>query len=256
MLAVAASPRGWARSILRASRAGCRWPPTTSGAPSRGCAGTAWARTSPSGCGASTIWLVLLLDTLLIAYGGTVLGAAAALLLSFPAAATFAPRWTVGPARRLLELDAHRAGARACADLRLRLRPRSLRRHAGDRGAHHGRARQAVRRGARERRAWPGGWRSAPPAGPGRSRCASACCRNRCPGCSAIGLLRFEINVREASVLGIVGAGGIGEELYLAVRQFEYPDISAILVLILAHRDGDRPALRRLRRRVIGERAA
>jgi len=47
-------------------------------------------------------------------------------------------------------------------------------------------------------------------------------------------LLRFEINVRAASVLGIVGAGGIGEELYLAVRQFEYPDISAILLLIVA----------------------
>lgn len=47
-------------------------------------------------------------------------------------------------------------------------------------------------------------------------------------------LLRFEINVREASVLGIVGAGGIGQELYLAVRQFEYQDISAIVLLIVA----------------------
>lgn len=46
-------------------------------------------------------------------------------------------------------------------------------------------------------------------------------------------LLRFEINVRSASVLGIVGAGGIGEELYLVVRQFIYTDISAIVLLIL-----------------------
>jgi phosphonate transport system permease protein len=46
-------------------------------------------------------------------------------------------------------------------------------------------------------------------------------------------LLRFEINVRSASVLGIVGAGGIGEELYLVVRQFIYSDISAIVALIL-----------------------
>jgi phosphonate transport system permease protein len=53
------------------------------------------------------------------------------------------------------------------------------------------------------------------------------------PGVLSFGLLRLEINVREASVLGLVGAGGIGEELYLAVRQFEYPDISAIIVLIL-----------------------
>lgn len=47
-------------------------------------------------------------------------------------------------------------------------------------------------------------------------------------------LLRFEINVRAASVLGVVGAGGIGEELYLVVRQFICADISAIVLLILA----------------------
>lgn len=46
-------------------------------------------------------------------------------------------------------------------------------------------------------------------------------------------LLRFEINVRSASVLGIVGAGGIGEELYLSIRQFDYQDISAIVLLII-----------------------
>lgn len=32
-------------------------------------------------------------------------------------------------------------------------------------------------------------------------------------------LLRFEINVRASAVLGFVGAGGIGEELCLAIRQ-------------------------------------
>ncbi len=54
------------------------------------------------------------------------------------------------------------------------------------------------------------------------------------PNFASYTLLRFEINVREASVLGLVGAGGIGEELYLAVRQFEYTDISAIILLIIA----------------------
>lgn len=54
------------------------------------------------------------------------------------------------------------------------------------------------------------------------------------PNFASYALLRFEINVRAASALGIVGAGGIGEELYLSVRQFEYPDISAILLLIIA----------------------
>jgi len=47
-------------------------------------------------------------------------------------------------------------------------------------------------------------------------------------------LLRFEINVRGAAVLGVVGAGGIGEDLYVAIRQFEYPDISAIMLLLIA----------------------
>jgi phosphonate transport system permease protein len=46
-------------------------------------------------------------------------------------------------------------------------------------------------------------------------------------------LLRFEINVREATVMGFVGAGGIGDELLIAIRRFYYSDISAILVLII-----------------------
>jgi phosphonate transport system permease protein len=46
-------------------------------------------------------------------------------------------------------------------------------------------------------------------------------------------LLRFEINVREASVMGFVGAGGIGQELVIAIRQFHYSDVSAILVMIV-----------------------
>ena len=50
---------------------------------------------------------------------------------------------------------------------------------------------------------------------------------------ASYGLLRFEINVRGASVMGFVGAGGIGQELIEAVRKFYYSDISAILLLII-----------------------
>jgi phosphonate transport system permease protein len=46
-------------------------------------------------------------------------------------------------------------------------------------------------------------------------------------------LLRFEINVRGASVMGFVGAGGIGQELIVAIRKFYYSDVSAILLLII-----------------------
>lgn len=47
-------------------------------------------------------------------------------------------------------------------------------------------------------------------------------------------LLRFEVNVRGAAVMGFVGAGGIGQDLIEAIRKFYYSDVSAILVLIIA----------------------
>ncbi|MBB3974258.1 phosphonate ABC transporter, permease protein PhnE [Hansschlegelia beijingensis] len=53
-------------------------------------------------------------------------------------------------------------------------------------------------------------------------------------GFASYALLRFEINVRGASVMGFVGAGGIGQELISAIRQFYYPDVSAILLMIIA----------------------
>ncbi|MGV7213130.1 phosphonate ABC transporter, permease protein PhnE [Bradyrhizobium sp. UFLA05-112] len=46
-------------------------------------------------------------------------------------------------------------------------------------------------------------------------------------------LLRFEINVRESSVMGFVGAGGVGQELVVAIRKFYYSDVSAILLMIV-----------------------
>jgi phosphonate transport system permease protein len=52
-------------------------------------------------------------------------------------------------------------------------------------------------------------------------------------GYASYALLRFEINVREASVMGFVGAGGIGQELVVAIRKFYYSDVSAILVMIV-----------------------
>lgn len=52
-------------------------------------------------------------------------------------------------------------------------------------------------------------------------------------GYASYSLLRFEINVREASVMGFVGAGGIGQELVVAIRKFYYSDVSAILITII-----------------------
>ncbi len=46
-------------------------------------------------------------------------------------------------------------------------------------------------------------------------------------------LLRLEMNVRGAAVIGFVGAGGIGEDLLVAIRKFYYQDVSAMLVMIV-----------------------
>jgi phosphonate transport system permease protein len=46
-------------------------------------------------------------------------------------------------------------------------------------------------------------------------------------------LLRFEVNVRGATVIGFVGAGGIGQDLIVAIRKFYYSDVSAMLLMII-----------------------
>jgi phosphonate transport system permease protein len=46
-------------------------------------------------------------------------------------------------------------------------------------------------------------------------------------------LYRFESNVRSASVLGMVGAGGIGVILYEAIRGFAYAETTAVLLIII-----------------------
>lgn len=54
------------------------------------------------------------------------------------------------------------------------------------------------------------------------------------PDYLSYGLLRLEINVRAASILGFVGAGGIGQELFTAVKGFNHTDISAISIMLIA----------------------
>ena len=47
-------------------------------------------------------------------------------------------------------------------------------------------------------------------------------------------LYRFESNVRSASVVGMVGAGGVGVILYEVIRSFEYAHTSAVMLIIIA----------------------
>jgi phosphonate transport system permease protein len=53
------------------------------------------------------------------------------------------------------------------------------------------------------------------------------------PNLASYTLLRYEINVRASSIVGFVGAGGIGQELFVAIRKFYYTDVSAILLMII-----------------------
>jgi len=54
------------------------------------------------------------------------------------------------------------------------------------------------------------------------------------PDYLSYGLMRLEINVRAASILGFVGAGGIGQDLYKAIKNFDHTDISAIALMLIA----------------------
>ena len=46
-------------------------------------------------------------------------------------------------------------------------------------------------------------------------------------------LYRFESNVRSATVIGIVGAGGIGMVLWEYIRGFYYSETAAVMIIII-----------------------
>jgi len=73
------------------------------------------------------------------------------------------------------------------------------------------------------------------------------------PNFTSFTLWRFEINVRAASVVGFVGAGGIGQEFYTAIRMLYYEDISAMLILLVGCVFIIDMGCERLRHRMIGK---
>jgi len=180
-----------------------------------------------------TGWLKLLLDTVLIAYLGTLIGAVGAFTMAFLAATNLAPsatlRWSIkrvfefcrtvpnlvfalmfvsafglGPLAGILAIAIHSFGTLGKlfteALENIDMRPVEGVRSTGSRFI------EAMRFGALPQV---------------MSTFASYT------------LLRFEINVREGSVVGMVGAGGIGQDLFVAIRKFYYTDVSAILLMII-----------------------
>lgn len=53
------------------------------------------------------------------------------------------------------------------------------------------------------------------------------------PAFAGITVFRWDINIREATVLGLVGAGGIGMQLEASISTLAWPQVTTIFVLIL-----------------------
>ncbi|WP_237182098.1 phosphonate ABC transporter, permease protein PhnE [Roseomonas marmotae] len=197
-------------------------------------------------------WAWLLLQTSQMAALATLAGAAVALLLAFPAARNIAPaRWInivtrrgleaartvpeivyalifvwafgIGPLAGILAIFLHTTGAL-------------------------GKLFSEVMENT-DLRAWEGlrasgaNWAQA---------CRYGILPQVTPNLISYGLLRFEINVRGASVIGFVGAGGIGQELNLVISSNYYEEISAIVVLIILSVFVIDMISERLRHRVMG----
>ncbi len=54
------------------------------------------------------------------------------------------------------------------------------------------------------------------------------------PAFAGISVFRWDINIRESTVLGLVGAGGIGLQLEASLNTLAWPQVSVILVAILS----------------------
>ena len=54
------------------------------------------------------------------------------------------------------------------------------------------------------------------------------------PAFAGIAVFRWDINIRESTVLGLVGAGGIGVELSASLANVAWTQVSLILLTILA----------------------
>jgi phosphonate transport system permease protein len=71
------------------------------------------------------------------------------------------------------------------------------------------------------------------------------------PAFVGIAMFRWDINVRESSVLGLVGAGGIGMAMNAAIDTFEWQRVALILLVIFAVVVVSEVLVTQVRRRVL-----
>ena len=54
------------------------------------------------------------------------------------------------------------------------------------------------------------------------------------PTLAGISVFRWDINIRESTVLGLVGAGGLGVKLESALNTLAWPKVTMLLLVIFA----------------------
>ncbi len=179
------------------------------------------------------VWLWLLLETILIAFMATVLGLAGGFLLSFFAARNLTPGpVTLWVSRRVLEI------ARTVPDLVFALifvfcfgagplaGMLAIAFHtAGSLGKLYSEVNENIdMRPLEGVKAAGGSW---------FDQIRYGAVPQVMPNIISYTLLRFEINVRSSSIIGYVGAGGLGQEFRTALSYQEYTDLSALFLIIL-----------------------
>lgn len=177
-------------------------------------------------------WLALLLETIMIAFMATTLGVIGGFILSFPAARNLTPnRWALWISRRYLEI------ARTVPDLVWALifvycfsvgpmaGVLAISLHTcGSLGKLYSEVNENIdMRPLEGVKAAGGTW---------LDQIRYAAVPQILPNIISYTLLRFEINVRSSSIIGYVGAGGLGQEFRTAMSFQEYTDLSALFVII------------------------
>jgi len=178
------------------------------------------------------IWLQLLIETMLVAFMATTLGVIGGFLLSFPASRNLTPSkrilwisrryleiartvpdlvwalifvfcFSVGPMAGVLAIGLHATGAlgKLYSEVNENIDMRPL---------------EGVK-------AAGGSW---------FDQIRYGAVPQVLPNIVSYTLLRFEINVRSSSIIGYVGAGGLGQEFRVAMSFQEYTDLSALFLII------------------------
>ena len=73
------------------------------------------------------------------------------------------------------------------------------------------------------------------------------------PNFTTYTLWRLELNIRSAAIIGFVGAGGIGQELYHAISFNYYEDVSAIVLMVVMTITLIDLVCEKIRHRIIGK---